>query len=267
MMLPLVSIIIPTYNQCAFICETLDSVIDQQYTYWECIIVDDGSTDNTKQIVQKYNLESRIRYIYQENQGVCVARNNGVLLATGKYVLFLDSDDKISPSFLQGSVEVMEVNEQIKVVAPSVQLFGLYDRPYMLPKFTIERLMGRNIFIMSSLCRRDDIIRIGGFNNNMKNGLEDWDFWLSILENGGDVVYLEDVFFYYRIRKKSRNRSISKEDLALLRKQIYLNHLSLFRTKLLDPLESFEYLSVVESAEYRIGVKILSFYRKLQQLL
>ncbi|MCS3232622.1 glycosyltransferase family 2 protein [Bacteroides thetaiotaomicron] len=267
MMLPIVSIIIPTYNQCAFICETLDSVIDQQYTYWECIIVDDGSTDNTKQAVQKYISEPRIRYIYQENQGVCAARNNGVSFATGKYVLFLDSDDKISPNFLQSSVDAMEVNEQIKVVAPSVQLFGLYKRPYVLPKFTIERLMGRNIFIMSSLCRREDIVRIGGFNNNMKNGLEDWDFWLSILENGGDVIYLEDVLFYYRIRKKSRNRSISKENFALLRRQIYLNHLPLFKTKLLEPLESFEYLSIAESAEYRIGVKILSFYRKLQQLL
>lgn len=266
-MLPVVSIIIPTYNQRAFICETIDSVLAQQYACWECIIVDDGSTDNTKQAVQKYSLEPRIRYIYQENQGVCVARNNGVFLATGKYVLFLDSDDKISPNFLQGSVDAMEVNEQIKVVAPSVQLFGLYNRPYVLPRFTIERLMGRNIFIMSSLCRREDIIRIGGFNNNMKNGLEDWDFWLSILENGGDVIYLKDILFYYRIRKKSRNRSISKEDLALLRKRIYLNHLHLFKTKLLDPLESFEYLSIAESAEYRIGVKILLFYRKLQQLL
>lgn len=94
------SIIIPTYNRAAFLPKAIDSVLAQTYTDWELIIVDDGSTDNTKDVVAQY-CDSRIKYIYQENAERSAARNNGVMHVTGKYVCFLDSDNYMKPDRLE----------------------------------------------------------------------------------------------------------------------------------------------------------------------
>ena len=97
---PLFSIVVPTYNREKFIIFAIQSVIDQTFKNWELIIVDDGSTDNTKEIVLSFN-DDRIKYIYQENQERSAARNHGISKANGKYVCFLDSDDKFEESHLQ----------------------------------------------------------------------------------------------------------------------------------------------------------------------
>jgi glycosyltransferase involved in cell wall biosynthesis len=89
---PFFSIILPTYNRASFISKAIESVIDQLYNKWELIILDDGSTDNTKEIVLSFN-DDRIRYIYQENKERSAARNNGIRNAKGEYICFLDSDD------------------------------------------------------------------------------------------------------------------------------------------------------------------------------
>ncbi|KAB2867528.1 MAG: glycosyltransferase family 2 protein, partial [Bacteroidales bacterium] len=95
---PLISVIIPTYNAERFIIETLTSVINQSYTHWECIIIDDGSTDSTKEIIDEYcKADNRIKYYYQKNSGPSVARNVGVKIALGEYIQFLDSDDVLLP--------------------------------------------------------------------------------------------------------------------------------------------------------------------------
>lgn len=102
MNLPFFSIIIPTYNRAHFLDRTISSVINQTYKNWELLIVDDGSTDNTKEVVQEYSLsDDRVIYIYQENKKVSAARNNGLRIAQGDYLCFLDSDDEYMPHHLQ----------------------------------------------------------------------------------------------------------------------------------------------------------------------
>ena len=96
----LFSVIIPTYNRANMIGKAIDSVLAQTYTNWELIIVDDGSTDNTKDVVQSYN-DSRIKYFYQENKGRSVARNYGIELSKGDYISFLDDDDYYLENFLE----------------------------------------------------------------------------------------------------------------------------------------------------------------------
>ena len=90
----LFSIIIPTYNREKFISIAIESVKNQLFQNWELIVIDDGSTDNTKNIVKHYLSDSRIKYVYQENQERSASRNNGVNIANGKWICFLDSDDK-----------------------------------------------------------------------------------------------------------------------------------------------------------------------------
>ena len=94
------SIIIPTYNRASFLPKAIESVLAQTYTEWELIIVDDGSTDNTKEVVSKYN-DSRITYIYQKNAERSAARNNGILHANGNYICFMDSDGYLAANRLE----------------------------------------------------------------------------------------------------------------------------------------------------------------------
>ena len=98
------SIVIPTYNRATFLQKAIESVLAQTYTDWELIIIDDGSTDNTKDVVSQYG-DSRIKYIYQENAERSAARNNGIMHATGDYICFLDSDNYIKADRLQKLAE------------------------------------------------------------------------------------------------------------------------------------------------------------------
>jgi len=110
---PYFSIVIPAYNRAALLPETLDSLNKQSFVSWECIIVDDGSTDNTREVVSHLMAgDSRIRYVYQDNAERSAARNRGADLASGTYVLFLDSDDAYTNEHLQKLHEFIQKNEE-----------------------------------------------------------------------------------------------------------------------------------------------------------
>lgn len=268
--MPLVSVIVSCYNQGLYLKEAINSILEQTYKEWECIIVDDGSTDQTKKIAESFVLlDDRVKYIYQKNQGVCAARNNAIKASVGKFILCLDADDKISDDYLSLSVNELEKNSNVTLVTTDYCRFGRSHKIVRLEPYSIEKLMGHNLFVNCSMFRRKDFDRVGGFNLNMKSGLEDWDFWLSLLEHGGNVKYLEGIHFYYRIgkKKKSRNQSISTRNHDVLRKQIWLNHIELYSSKFLSPRETEEYIQVAYSLEYRLGRLILKPIRFLFSLL
>lgn len=268
--MPLVSIIVSCYNQGLYLKEAINSILEQTYKEWECIIIDDGSTDQTRKVAESFvSIDSKIKYIYQENQGVCAARNNAIKASVGKYILCLDADDKISDDYLSLSVNELEKDSNVTLVATDYCRFGRSHKIVKLEPYSIEKLMGHNLFVNCSMFRRKDFDRVGGFNLNMKSGLEDWDFWLSLLEHGGNVKYLEGIHFYYRIgkKKKSRNQSISTRNHDVLRKQIWLNHIELYSSKFLSPRDTDEYLQVAYSLEYRLGKLILKPIRFLFSLL
>lgn len=262
-----VSIIVACYNQAEYIKETLLSVSKQSYDNWECIIWDDGSEDNLNSVVKEYiENDSRFKYFWNKNTGVCIARNMAIEHSSGEYLLCLDGDDKISSDFIQKCVAVLDKNIDIKVVATDYQYFGRDCRIKHLEPYSIEKLMGHNLFVNCSMFRRADFDRVGGFNANMKNGLEDWDFWLSILEGGGDVEYLKGVHFFYRIKSKKQSRNHltrANERLISLRKQIWMNHKDLYSNVYSSPFFSQEYLSIANSPEYKIGRVLLRPLRLL----
>jgi len=107
---PFFSIIIPAYNRAYMIAKTIGSVIDQRFTDWECIVVDDGSTDNTREVVSGIQ-DDRVKYVYQKNAERSAARNNGIRNATGRYICFLDSDDFFESSHLQTLYDHIQKNE------------------------------------------------------------------------------------------------------------------------------------------------------------
>ncbi|WP_396209130.1 glycosyltransferase family 2 protein [Flavobacterium sp.] len=263
---PLISIIIPCYNQGRFLNDALDSVIGQDYQNWECIVVNDGSIDNTEEVALLYcDKDSRIKYVYKKNGGLSSARNTGINLSNGKYILPLDSDDKISSEYCKIAVQELESNDQIKIVYCRANFFGVKSGEWLLPDFSIEKILGQNIIFCSGFFRRSDYNLTSGYNENMKFGLEDWDFWLSLLELGGEVFKIDKVLFFYRIRIDSMARSLDDEKNRILRKQLWTNHKKIFSENFLDPTLTFEYLNYANSFEYKVGNFVVKPLRKIMR--
>jgi len=224
---PMVSVIVPAYNQGRYIAETIKSIIAQKYLNWECIIIDDGSTDNTEIVAMGIiDGDKRFKYIKQKNRGLSTARNNGILQSQGEFLLPLDSDDLISPLYIQDAVGIFLRNPETKLVYCEAEYFGERVGKWQLLEYSYERMLFANMIFCSAIYRREDYDKTNGYNANMKSGLEDWDFWLSFLEEDDIVFRIPKIHFYYRIKKNSMNVDLYKKDdkVKLMYKQIYLNH-------------------------------------------
>lgn len=262
---PLVSIITPCFNDGKYILECIEAVKASDYPCIEHIIIDDGSTDTyTLKVLNSLNTPD-VQIIRTDNQGVCKARQQAILASVGKYILPIDADDLISINYISLAVSELEKNDEIKLVVTDYKLFGQQSKLIRLEPYSLERLLGHNLFINSSLFRRIDFDRVKGYNVNMSGGLEDWDFWISILKGGGEVKQIEGVHFFYRIKEKSKSRNamIDEEYHCLLRRQIWENHREVFSRVFLNPLDTFEYIRVARSKEYKLGSFLLKFVRKI----
>lgn len=261
---PMVSVIVPCYNQSRYLAKALNSILCQTYSCWECIIVNDGSTDDTEKIASTYcAMDKRFSYLSQRNAGLCTARNVGIRASHGKYILPLDSDDYINEKYMELAVAVLESDSCVKIVYCKARFFGLKRGEWKLPDYSLERLLARNCIFCSAFYRKVDFDKIGGYNVNMKYGFEDWDFWLSLLQEGGRVYRIDDFLFYYRIRKGSMSRSFDVDKLKYLRKKIWENHITLYSRYYLDPSECFEYMRINKSLEYKLGKILLFPFRKI----
>jgi glycosyltransferase involved in cell wall biosynthesis len=226
---PLVSVIIPCYNQGQFLEEALASVANQTFSNWECIIVDDGSTIDFEDIVKKLMLnDTRISFYKKENGGLSSARNFGIEKAKGAYILPLDADDKIASTYLENAVKVFEDDASVKVVYGNANYFGNKTGNWELPDYSLAQLAKKNCIYCSALFLRKDWEVGGGYDEKMIYGLEDWDFWISLLKDGGKVIKLKEVCFYYRIRDNSMVRSITKEQKEELWSYLSQKHTAFF---------------------------------------
>ena len=204
-MKPLVSVIVPMYNAAPFIGDTLESIIASTYRPIEVIIVDDGSTDESLSLAQSFaQLHPEVQVLTQANAGVSAARNHAIRAAQGEYILPVDADDKISNTYIEHAVAAM--NEQVRVVGCRAQFFGAQQGEWKLADYSPERLARMNMIHISSLFRRADWKRVGGFCEE-EIYREDWDFWLSIMELGGEYVRLDEIGLFYRVQKNSRRHT------------------------------------------------------------
>lgn len=209
---PLISIIVPCFNQAQFLQEALQSVLEQTYTNWECIIVNDGSPDNTHEVAQEWLAkDARFKYVIKENGGLSSARNAGIEIAVGEFILPLDSDDKISKDYLQLAKLAFEEDTELKLVYCRAEKFGDENGEWILPDFSIQKLATSNMIFCSAIYRKTEWERVGGYDVNMIDGLEDWEFWIAILKDGGTVKRLEAVCFYYRIKKVSMIKNLTND--------------------------------------------------------
>jgi len=227
--MPKVSVIIPCYNQGQYVNEAVDSVLNQSFRDFEIIIVNDGSTEHlTNQVLAEYSSDV-IRVIHTRNQGLSSARNNGIRLARGEYILPLDADDKIGREYLEQAVLIMEGNPDIGIVYCEAAFFGERSGLWCLPEYSVEKILCHNIIFCSALFRKCKWEKVGGYNINMVYGWEDWDFWLSLIELGLKVYRIPSVLFYYRVSKTSMTRSINPEKEFYIRLHTQINHKNLYR--------------------------------------
>lgn len=271
----LVSIIIPAYNYARYMGECLESVLKQTYPHWECIVVDNGSTDDTAELVKTFvQKDDRIQYYFTQQKGVSFARNMGVELCKGAFILPLDADDKIGSEYLEKAVNVLKENEKIKLVYCEAELFGASSGKWSLPEYSLHTLLIENSIFSTALFRKQDFLAAGGYNEEMKEGFEDWDFWIRMLKSGGKVVKLEETFFYYRIKANSRNSVLDKQKQLNLRKKIYENHKELYEQYFSLPELIFENALLVNELkaykrlpDYKVGSFFLAPLRFLKKII
>jgi len=218
----IVSIIIPAFNAGKFLEETVVSAMSSNYPFFEVIIVNDGSTDDTNLVIEKIKKQyPQIRTYEQENSGVAVARNLAIKNAIGKYILPLDADDLITPDYIEKAVEILDADEHVKVVYCMAEFFGDKTGLFKLPAFKRKLLARKNLIFVSGLYRKSDYEKTDGYRSEIK-GPEDWDFWISLLKNGGEVVRIPKVCFYYRVHENSKRvatRSKKKEGIDIINKR------------------------------------------------
>ncbi len=223
---PRVSIIVPCYKQAQYLDEALQSVFNQTYNNWECLIVNDGSPDSTLQVAEKWVVkDNRFRYLYQENKGLSSARNFGIRNAIGEFILPLDADDKIAPEYVYLAVESFEVNDSLKIVYCKVAKFGEEEGLWLLPNFSRTILVQGNVIFCCAMYRKSDWIRVGGYDEKLIFGLEDWEFWIAILKKGGEVECLDYLGFYYRIKKESMIGSLDTNQRIFSENYVQTKHL------------------------------------------
>lgn len=226
-----VSVIMPCYNDGEYIRQAVDSVYNQTYENLELIIIDDGSDKATKDVLHEIKAERDCILLETNHGGASAARNLGISKATGTYILPLDADDEIYPTYVEKAVQKMEQDENVGIVYCHGELFGELSGPWQLPDYSLEKMLVSNCIFVTALFRKEDWERIGGFNVEMRHGLEDYDFWLGILSLNRTVYQLPETLFRYRIKSNSRNKTFhTKLDwVKETYEMIYDNHADFFR--------------------------------------
>lgn len=200
----LISIIIPVYNCQDYLKRCLDSVFLQDYSNYEVICIDDGSTDDSAQIAKEYN----VRYYYQENSGQAVARNKGIELAKGEWLCFVDSDDAIQPNYLSKMYEA--TNNDIDIVVCRIKRInedGSYNIDVMKKLGIInnkEALVTVNLGPTNKLIRKE-VIKDSRFAGD-KLRFEDVLFTTELLANSRHINIIDDILYDYYIRENSTMR-------------------------------------------------------------
>ena len=278
---PLVSIIVPCYNQAHFLKDSLQSVLQQSYVHWECIIVNDGSPDNTSVVAKEWcGQDLRFQLVEQTNGGLSSARNAGIRVAKGDFILPLDADDMLDADYLIKTVPVLEQNRELGIVSCYTRFFKntIADSFYELKPQGDRTIYLHyvNQLIATSLYRKECWSAVGGYDETMKKGFEDWEFWLNVTKQGWNFKILPEFLFYYRKAQQSMLTQTIKSDAEDVKRYIFTKHKELYIKDFDNCMEVLFYELKVQkkghdryknSIEYKIGKGIMKPYRMLQNWL
>ena len=206
-----VSVIVSNYYNGKYILEAVSSIFKQTYSNYEVIVVDDtNGNDGIRDYLNAYINHSDIFpiFLYKTNDiGLSALRNFGANKARGKYLLFLDADDKLHPSFLEKTVLLLEKNDDFHVIFSDTQHFDGADTCWIQPEYHFKSLLSGNYICSCSLIRRSSLEAVGGFDEDNFNYWEDYEFWIAMGAKGFYGKHIPEKLFYYRISKNSGMQS------------------------------------------------------------
>lgn len=182
--------------------EAVVSVINQSFKNWECIIVNDGGTDNTEEIANRIIRNSHggnVRLVNKNNGGTADARNAGIGASTGEWILPLDADDSLQRDFMNKCMSAIEMNSQVNLVYTDATLFGSQHGTASLEPYSDDGILFSNRLPYASLYRRTLWEKTGGYNPSIPWGVEDWNFWISCSKIGLNVHRINEPLFNYRV--------------------------------------------------------------------
>lgn len=239
-----ISIIIPIFNAEKYIVDAIESALNQTISdVIEIICIDDASTDRSVDIVKsRFCKDSSIQLIQLDyNQGVSAARNTGIRQAIGKFILPLDADDVIDPTYCEKALLAFDNNPELSVVYSEAYKFDDYSVwKWHLKSFTHRRILRSNIVFVSAVYRKVDWQDVGGYDESMLTGLEDWDFWLNFASRNKKFHRIDEYLFMYRQVKESRNKVLEdKHKTNIIIKYIKSKHASFFKRYIIREIVSY----------------------------
>lgn len=206
---PLISVVIPCYNDGAYLPETISRLRQQTFKDFEIIIVNDGSTDEHTFSVLEDLSKQNITVLHKENGRMSSARNWGAKHARGTYIAALDADDYFDPTFFEKAIPILAEQPNTAVVTSYIQLFGAFKK--------VAKPRGGNEFnfLFSNQCPACAIVRkkcwdaVGGYDEAMRNGYEDWEFYIRITQQGWTIHVIREKLLYYRQTEKSTHKNLT----------------------------------------------------------
>ncbi|MBB1192499.1 glycosyltransferase family 2 protein [Flavobacterium sp. SOK18b] len=222
----LISIIVPCYNQAQYLDKALQSVLDQTYSNWECIIVNDGSSDDTDILGKKWvGKDSRFKYIYQENGGLSSARNTGLDVSRGGFIQFLDADDFLNDQKLEKSIFAFQTHDATLVLT-DFKMFDL-DVSKTSPPFCVLKsdyfnynnmlLNWDHLFSIPIHCGLFQSVFFQDFRFPLDLAAkEDWIMWLSLFKSNPKTIFIQEALVLYRLHEMSmtQNQDLMNENLV-----------------------------------------------------
>jgi glycosyltransferase involved in cell wall biosynthesis len=218
--MPILTFIVPCFNSQDYVKETIESIKSQKLHDFECIIVNDGSTDKSAEIIGKeIEDDNRFLLVNTENKGVASARNLALQMASGKYILPIDSDDIVMGDYAYDAVNFLEENDDFSLYYGAIQISGQTSFVVNVPYKDYQTMLYNDCLCVSGVYRRDKAIEIGGYNTSLI-AMEDFDFWIRYLYHNDNIKFSEKVGFIYRKRINSRHSTKTQLELARTRVEI-----------------------------------------------
>ena len=213
-----VSIIIPCYNYGKYVKDAIDSALNQTYTNIEIVIINDGSTDSSADVIKPYLSTSKIVYLEQQNGGPVVSRNNGIAASSGDWIYPLDADDYISPKFIQEAFR--SIVDYKTIVSTHVHeadaALNLTGNVWYIAGGNSDLIRQRNSLNGNSLFSKKFFNEVGGYNVDLSRlGWEDWDLWIRMIDAGANIKIIkssDDKQPYFRYRKHGTSRSSTADN-------------------------------------------------------
>jgi glycosyltransferase involved in cell wall biosynthesis len=223
-----VSVVIPCYKYAHYLKECVDSVKNQTYPVHEIIVVNDGSPDNTSEIAK----ELGVILVEKENGGLSSARNAGIKVATGEYIMCLDADDKLVPGAIEEHVKLML--DHMTIAQCALMEFG--ERHVVMTPIqntSLERVMGSNTIYCNAMFSKEMWQDVGGYDESetMRLGYEDWEFWVNMLSHGCHVNTSDFIALRYRVHANNMTKETTWPNHQILYHYIYNKYRDLYERK------------------------------------